>query len=43
MPSIRLATLKDNLVDLYGEDQPAFYVECAARLQVNGILTGGNT
>ena len=43
MPSTTLARLKDNLVDLYGEDHLAFYVAWAARQHVDGILKGGKT
>ncbi len=41
MPIATLRRLRDELVDLYGEDQVALFVTATARRQVNDWLKGG--
>ena len=43
MPLTTLTRLKDELVDLYGEDQTAVFAANTARKQVNEWLNGGTT
>ena len=43
MPLATLTRLRDELIDLYGEDQIAVFVAMTARGQVEGLLKGGKT